>query len=85
MRTLKHRAAVSPTRFSTTMVIPRRLAHQVISDPVDACGSTVAPEKPLGPYQPRVCSMCASSNPATAKPFIAPARSSLTSSNTFGS
>lgn len=36
-------------------------------------------------YQPRVCSMWASSSAATARPFIAPVRSSLTSSNTFGS
>src|SRR4029077_551115 len=39
----------------------------------------------LSVYHPRVCSMWASSNPATASPFIAPARSSLTSSNTLGS
>jgi hypothetical protein len=36
-------------------------------------------------YQPRVCSMWASSSPATARPFMAPTRSSLTSSNTLGS
>jgi hypothetical protein len=36
-------------------------------------------------YQPLVCSICASSNPDTANPFIAPTRSSLTSNNTFGS
>jgi hypothetical protein len=36
-------------------------------------------------HQPRVCSMCASSKALTARPFIAPARSSLTSSNTLGS
>ena len=37
------------------------------------------------PYQPRVCSMCASSSAAIASPFIAPVRFSLTSSNTLGS
>ncbi len=36
-------------------------------------------------YQPRVCSICASSSALTARPFIAPCRSSLTSSNTLGS
>src|SRR5712692_6776189 len=36
-------------------------------------------------YQPRVCSKCASSSVDTASPFMAPARSSLTSSNTLGS
>ena len=37
------------------------------------------------PYQPRVCSMWASSSALMARPFMAPPRSSLTSSNTLGS
>lgn len=36
-------------------------------------------------YHPLVCSICASSRPAAASPFIAPTKSSLTSSKTFGS
>src|ERR1035441_2992339 len=36
-------------------------------------------------HQPRVCSRCASSSVDTARPFMASARSSLTSSNTLGS
>jgi hypothetical protein len=36
-------------------------------------------------YHPLVCSIWASSSAATARPFIAPVRSSLTSSNTLGS
>jgi len=36
-------------------------------------------------YHPLVCSICASSRALTANPFIAPCRSSLTSSNTLGS
>src|SRR5581483_5677555 len=36
-------------------------------------------------YHPLVCSICASSIAETARPFIAPVRSSLTSSNTLGS
>src|SRR5262249_25965366 len=36
-------------------------------------------------YQPRVCSISASDMAATARPFMAPTRSWLTSSNTLGS
>src|SRR5580693_3268441 len=41
------------------------------------------PSSPV--HQPLVCSMWASSSPEMARPFIAPVRSSLTSSNTLGS
>jgi hypothetical protein len=41
--------------------------------------------KPEAHHHPPVCGICASSIPATARPFIAPARSALTSSNTLGS
>jgi hypothetical protein len=51
----------------------------------EAFAEVMGDAPPSPPYHPLVCIMFASSIAATARPFIAPVRSSLTSSNTLGS